>query len=95
MRAPVAHLAGPQRLAAILAAQRIPGTTVVVEGPAGIGKTHLVETCVAAASASTRVVRTMAQDVDAHTPFSALRPLLAAAAPVADLLEAAIAQVDA
>jgi predicted ATPase len=68
---------------------------VLVEGPAGIGKTHLVETCVAAASASTRVVRTMAQDVDAHTPFSALRPLLAAAAPVADLLEAAIAQVDA
>jgi len=47
------------------------GRIVLIEGEAGIGKTCLVEACLAELGDGVQILRTRAHELDRHRPFGA------------------------
>jgi DNA-binding CsgD family transcriptional regulator len=60
------------------------GRIVLIEGEAGIGKTSLVETCLAELGNGFQVLRTSAHELDRHRPFGAFIEPLAAPPDLAE-----------
>jgi DNA-binding CsgD family transcriptional regulator len=75
-----------QTLIAARLADRESGTAIVVRGPAGIGKTALVDEAVGLASRSRRILRTVGNSPEAGLAMAGLYQLLQPLLPLAHLI---------